>query len=266
MLGAIVGDIVGSIFEWDNKKTTKFPLFSPKCHYTDDTILTIALADAILHNKSYGKTMKEYYKRYPNSSLATNPSYGSRFSKWAESANELPYQSWGNGAAMRISPAAWANHTLPEVLEKAEEYTVITHDHSEGIKGAQATAAAIFLARAGHSKEAIVKQITQLFGYDLTRTCDDIRPAYSFKTSCQETVPEAIAAFLDSTDFESAVRLAVSLGGDSDTLACIAGSIAEAFYGIPQTIALRAFSILDDPLRKTTIEFLEKYKTGDIHE
>jgi ADP-ribosylglycohydrolase len=257
MLGAITGDIVGSVYEFDNIKTTEFSLFCfDSCFFTDDSILTIALADAILHDKDYGQTMRAYYQRYPDAG------YGLNFRLWACTPNAPAYNSWGNGAAMRISPVGYAFNTLEDVLQKAREYTEITHNHPEGIKGALATAAAIFLARTGHSKQQIKDYVVANFGYDLDRSCDDIRPHYFFDVSCQGTVPEAIIAFLDSTDFENALRLAVSLGGDSDTLTCITGGIAQAFYGgVPPEITQKALSFLDEPLRAVTLKFMEKYCT-----
>lgn len=255
MLGAIVGDIVGSRYEFNNFRGTEFPLFDAKqCFFTDDSILTIALADAILHDKNYADTMREYFLRYPDAS------YGTSFYRWAANPFSLAYNSWGNGAAMRISPVGYAFDSLEEVLQKSQHYTEITHNHPEGLKGAAATASAIFLARTGHSKEQIKQYIEANFGYDLSRSCDEIRPTYVFNESCQHTVPEAIIAFLESTDFENAVRLAVSLGGDSDTLACITGGIAQAFYGgVPKEIAEKALSFLDEPLREVTTKFMQKY-------
>ncbi len=255
MLGAITGDIVGSPYEFDNIKTTEFPLFDlQRSFFTDDSVLTIALADAILHNKDYAQTMRAYYQRYPDES------YGASYRSWASNPHSTAYNSWGNGAAMRISPVGYAFDTLENVLQKAREYTEITHNHPEGIKGALATASAIFLARTGHSKQQIKYYVVASFGYDLKRSCDEIRPDYYFNESCQETVPEAIIAFLESTDFENALRLAVSLGGDSDTLTCITGGIAQAFYGrVPTEIAKKALSFLDEPLRAVTLEFMQKY-------
>ena len=257
MLGAITGDIVGSVYEFDNIKTTEFDLFCfDSAFFTDDTILTVALADAILHELDYADTLRNYSRRYPHAS------YGTSFFLWARTPNAPAYDSWGNGAAMRISPVGYAFDNLEEVQQKAREYTEITHNHPEGIKGALATASAIFLARTGHSKQQIRDYITEQFGYDLNRTCDDIRPHYYFNESCQGTVPEAIIALLDSTDFENALRLAVSLGGDSDTLTCITGGIAQAFYGgVPTTIAEKALSLLDEPLRVITVAFMQKYST-----
>jgi ADP-ribosylglycohydrolase len=254
MLGALAGDIIGSIFEWNNINTTHFNLFNPNCFFTDDSVLTVALADSILTGTPYGKNLKKFFHLYPGRG------YGGSFAAWAGSDENEPYNSWGNGAAMRISPVGYAFDMIDEVLRKAKEYTEITHNHPEGIKGAQATASAIYLSRNGKSKKEIREYIADTFGYDLSKNCDEIRPYYSFNESCQGTVPEAITAFLDSTDFESAIRLAVSLGGDSDTLACITGGIAQAFYGgVPKSIAERVLAILDNKLRDVTITFVEQY-------
>jgi ADP-ribosylglycohydrolase len=254
LIGALVGDIVGSIYEFDNIKTTEFPLFMESCFFTDDSVLTVALAESILTGKSYTSLMREYYHRYYDAG------YGERFIEWAESTDPRPYNSFGNGAAMRISPVGWAFNTLEKVLEKAEEYTAITHNHSEGIKGAQAVAAAIFLGRTGASKVEIMDYVAESFGYDFSRTCDEIRPTYEFDESCPGTVPQALTAFFESHDFESAIRLAVSLGGDSDTLACITGSIAEGFYGVvPAGIIEKTYSYLDDKLLRVTTFFADRF-------
>ena len=251
MIGAIAGDIIGSIYEFENSKTTEFPLFQKTCFFTDDSILTIALADTLLNKKNYADVLKEYYWRYPDAG------YGGSFIKWAKASKPEPYNSWGNGAAMRISPVAWAFNAIEEVLEQAVHYTALTHNHPEGIRGAQATAAAIYLARTGSSKDEIKKYVEETFEYDLSKTCDEIRPAYRFDVSCQGTVPPAITAFLESADFEGAIRLAVSLGGDTDTLTCITGSIAEAYYGgVPFDIAVTTLAYLDAPLRDVTLSFL----------
>lgn len=232
MLGAIFGDITGSIYEFNNIKTTDFELYHPSMTFTDDSILTIAVADWLLGGELSKEALvvklKEYVLRYPY----PMGGYGARFNSWANSQRSEPYNSWGNGSAMRVAAVGWVFDTLEETEEVAKRSAEITHNHPEGIKGAQATAAAIFLARKGASKEQIKAYVEEYFGYDLSRTCETIRPGYQFNESCRETVPEAIIAFLDSTDFESAIRLAVSLGGDSDTLACITGGIAEAFYGM----------------------------------
>lgn len=250
MIGAIAGDIIGSVYEWNRIKTKDFLLFSPQCFFTDDSVLTIALADAILTGEDYGKKMKEYYRRYPDAG------YGGRFHSWAQRRDSQPYNSWGNGAAMRISPVGFAFDSLEAVLEKAEAFTAITHNHPEGIKGGQATAAAIYLGRTAKTKQDIKDFIETTFGYNLSRTLDDIRPDYRFSESSQKTVPQAIIAFLESTSFEDAIRNAISLGGDSDTLACITGGIAEAFYGgVPDCIRQNVMDILDDDLRQVTEKF-----------
>lgn len=248
MLGSLTGDIVGSIYEWNNIKTTDFPFFQDHCRFTDDSVLTVALAESILTGESYAALMKRYFHNYPDAG------YGKNFLLWAQSDSACPYNSWGNGAAMRISPAAWAFDSLDEVLRKAAEYSIVTHNHPEGIKGAQATAAAVYLGRTGATKTEIRRLVTETFGYDLSRRCDQIRPDYSFDVSCQGTVPQAVTAFLESTDFESAIRLAISLGGDSDTLAGITGGIAQAYYGgVPEPIASRTLKFLDERDRKSVV-------------
>jgi ADP-ribosylglycohydrolase len=254
MIGAIAGDIIGSIYEHDNLRSKEFELFDPRCVFTDDTVLTVALAEAILTDGDYVALMRDYYRRYPDAG------YGSSFHVWARSERPQPYNSWGNGAAMRISSVGFAFGTLEEVLARATQYTEVTHDHPEGLKGARATAAAVFLARTGASREEIREFTRQQTGYDLSRTLDDIRPGYSFNLSCQGTVPEAIIAFLEATSYEDAIRNAISLGGDSDTLACITGGIADAFYGgVPAVIAAKVFEILDDDLAAVTREFVHRY-------
>ena len=257
MIGAIAGDIVGSIYEWHNVKTKDFPLFSDTCFFTDDSILTVALADSILTGAPYAENLKKYYRWYPEGG------YGGSFRRWARSSSSEPYNSWGNGAAMRISPVGFAYDDLDTVLQKAKEFTEITHNHPEGIKGGQATATAIFLARTGKSKAEIRQFVEDRFQYDLSRHVDEIRPTYDFDESCQGTVPQAIRAFLDSSDFEDAIRTAVSLGGDSDTLTCITGGIAQAFYGsVPDLIQQKVYSILDDRLGGITRQFMQKYGGG----
>ena len=230
-IGAITGDIIGSIYEWDNIKTTEFPLFDNDCFFTDDSVLTLATMDAITNNIPYEIAYHKFATNYPGRG------YGGGFSRWLHS-DLKPYNSYGNGAGMRVSPVGWAFDTSEEVIHQATESAKVTHNHPEGIKGAQATALSVFLARTGKSKDDIRYIIEETFGYNLHRTCDEIRPTYTFNETCQGTVPEAIIAFLDSTDFENAIRLAISLGGDSDTLACITGGIAEAFYGeVPKHIS-----------------------------
>jgi ADP-ribosylglycohydrolase len=254
MLGAIVGDIVGSIYEGRSFKSKRFPLFRTESQFTDDTILTVAVADVLLNGGDYAAAYKRYFCRYPEAG------WGGRFMLWGTSASDAPYGSFGNGSAMRVSPVGFARNTLAEVLAEARRSAEATHNHPEGIKGAQATAAAIFLARTGQDKTTIRDFVAKTFSYDLNRTLDQIRPGYDFDESCQGTVPEAITAFLESRDFEDAIRCAISLGGDSDTLACITGGIAEAFYGgVPTDIADEALARLDEPLRDVTEQFMTKY-------
>lgn len=252
MLGAIFGDIAGSIYEFNNIKTTEFNLLGRGTNYTDDSILTIAVADWLL-NDTLSKdrlayTICQYVKKYPN----PMGSYGTRFIQWVHGDISKPYNSWGNGSAMRVSSVGWAFDTLEETEEVAKITAEITHNHPEGIRGAQAIAAAIFLARTLATKKEIRTYIESTYGYNLSRTCDEIRLTYSFNESCQGTVPQAIIAFLDSVDFESAIRLAVSLGGDSDTLACITGGIAEAFYGMNNNLPESTIASYDH------IDFREK--------
>ena len=259
MLGAITGDVVGSIYEWNNIKHKNFnPLFGLRAFFTDDSILTVALMDAIDRNVSYDTVMRWYCTQHPTAG------YGHLFYHWCKYDTEQAYNSWGNGAAMRTSAVGYAYDTIEEVLEKAEHFASFTHNHPEGIKGAQATSACIFMARKGATKEAIRTYITKQFGYDLNRTIDDIRPTYEFNESCQGTVPEAIVAFLDSTDFEDAIRCAISLGGDSDTLTCITGGIAEAFYGdIPHSIAIQSMHRLTPQMRDVVVKFYDKYRPSE---
>lgn len=254
MIGALAGDIIGSVYEWDNIKTKEFELFSKKCHFTDDSVLTIALADTILTGTPYVDNLKKFYCWYPHRG------YGGNFDEWAQSPSSEPYNSWGNGAAMRISPVGFAYDNLETVLQKAKEFTEITHSHPEGIKGGQATATAIFLARTGKSKAEIKNTIEAWFGYDLSKHVDEIRPTYSFDVSSQGTVPQAIRAFIDSANFEDALRTAVSLGGDTDTLTCITGGIAQAFYkGVPVSIQVKVYGLLDARLGAITKAFMGNY-------
>lgn len=259
MLGAIIGDIVGSIYEFDNTNRMDFPFFSERSTYTDDSIMTVAVAEWLLSDNTHSHdTLEEIMVRYAHEYSFPMGGYGGAFSQWlfrpeglvdymtGKLANgRCPYNSWGNGSAMRASAVGWKFSTLEETERVAELSASITHDHPEGIKGAQATAAAIFLARIGKSKDEIKEYIETRFGYDLGTHTDEIRKVYGWESSCQGTVPPAIRAFLDSTDFESAVRIAVSLGGDSDTLACITGGIAEAYYKfIPDEILKEAIKRL----------------------
>lgn len=240
ILGSCIGDIVGSIFEWNNYKNTNFDICNSRCFMTDDTVMTIAVADALYNNKDLTGTLRLYGNRFPDSG------YGGGFRRWLKDPTPKPYNSYGNGSAMRVSAAGVLGDTLSEVLKLARQSAEITHNHPEGIKGAEATAAAIYLARTGSSKEEIKEFVVTNYHYHLDTTCDEIRPVYQFNETCQGTVPPAIVAFMESTDFESAIRLAVSLGGDTDTLTCITGGIAAAFYNeIPDEIA--QFSISKMP-------------------
>ena len=232
MLGAIAGDIIGSPFEFSPIKSTHFPLFSADSTFTDDTVLTIAVADAAMHDLNPVDTLKDYFSRYPERG------YGGSFARWARSERSKPYNSWGNGSAMRTSSIGWLFNSKAEVLHRAKAYAEITHNHSEGIRGAQATALAILMARQRATKAQIQREISAWFHYNLDKPVDAIRETYIFDVSCQGSVPQSIICFLESDSYDQAVRLAVSLGGDADTMACIAGGIAEAFYGfIPEYIA-----------------------------
>ena len=250
MIGAIAGDIIGSVYEFDNIKTADFELFQEASTYTDDTVLTVAIASSILTNTPYEVSLRAFGRAFP---LA---GYGGSFINWLWADDTGPYNSWGNGSAMRVSPVAFAFDSEREVLREAENTAKVTHNHPEGIKGAQATALAVFMARKGESKETIKKQIIRRFGYDLDRKLDEIRPHYRFDVSCQGTVPEAVIAFLESNDFVDAIRKAISIGGDSDTLACITGAIAQAYYkNIPLEIATEACKRLHPELLKVVDQF-----------
>ena len=251
MIGAVAGDIVGSVYEFDNLKPEyDFPLFSEESIFTDDTVLTVALADSILNKIDYKIKVREYVKLYPYCS------YGGSFIRWAAGSSDKPYNSWGNGSAMRVSPVGWANNDIDTVLKAAKESAEITHNHPEGIKGAQAAALAIFLSREGFTKSEIKKEIETRFGYNLDLDLEDLRENYRFNESCQDTVPQAIYTFLVSDSFEDSIRKAIYIGGDSDTLACINGSIAEAFYkGIPKEIETLVKEKLDQRLLKVVEEF-----------
>jgi len=255
MIGCIIGDVVGSVYEFNGTKSKDFPLFHPDGNYTDDSVLTIATARAILDGKPYEQMYKEYGLKYP----CPMGSYGSGFKKWLYASDMKPYQSYGNGSAMRVGPIGYAFEDCNTVLEEAKKSAEVTHNHPEGIKGAQATAMAIYMARRRATKEDMRNTLGTRFSYDLSRTCNDIRPFYRFDVTCQGTVPEAIIAFLDSTSFEDAIRLAVSLGGDADTLACITGGIAQAYYGIPKDIVEMGLSKVPEDLMRTVREFNEKY-------
>ena len=259
MIGAILGDMIGAPYEFDRgNKTKDFPLFSRKSHFTDDSVMTVAVAEALI--SSYGKSddeikaalvesMQKWGHRYPNAG------YGGMFRYWLTTKDPQPYGSYGNGSAMRVASAGWLYDDIETTRHIAKLTAEVTHNHPEGIKGAEATASAIFLARNGSSKDGIREYIVKEFGYDLSRTCDEIRPTYHHVESCQETVPEAITAFLEGNDFEDVIRNAVSLGGDCDTLTCIAGGIAEAFYGVPDEISTEGYKRLSTDMREVLGRF-----------
>lgn len=250
MIGAIIGDIAGSIYEFNNIKTEDFPLIGENCFFTDDTVMTIAVAEALQNgNRNEKKTetcmvksIKKYGKLYPNAG------YGGRFSAWLQNPEPKPYNSYGNGSAMRVSPVAWYFHSLEKVEKFAEISARVTHDHPEGIRGAQAVAAAIFMARNGRSKEYIKRYMELKYHYEFSTTLDEIRPDYHFDETCQGTVPVALEVFFEAESFEDTLRKAISMGGDSDTLAAIACSVAEAFYPVPEEIQKLALSHLDKKL------------------
>lgn len=263
MIGAIYGDVCGSVFEFSNIKTKSFELFSEKSFFTDDTIMTVAVADSLLEfDKSSSTDVKEfksilidkmhiYGKKYPNGG------YGGRFLKWLLTESRVPYFSYGNGSAMRVSPIAWYAKSLDDALILARASAEVTHNHPEGIKGAEAISGAIFLARKGGSMVEIKKFVSNYYKIDFT--LDSIRDTYRFNETCQETVPQALQAFFESTSFEDSVRNAISIGGDSDTLAAICGSVAEAYYGITEDEKSRTVKYLDGYLLGRVTEFCEKY-------
>lgn len=267
MLGAIIGDIVGSIYEFDNIKSKEFNLFDERMAVTDDSILTIATADWLLHGGDACRYYADYARKYPN----PMGGYGASFNVWAVKAARTgvakPYNSCGNGSAMRVSPVAWVCNTREEVLEKAKQSAECTHNHPEGIKGAQATALGIFMAVHGDSKQKIKEVIENDFGYDLSMPVDEIRMRYSWDGIdgkgnggiCQDSVPQAITCAIEAQDFEDAIRNAVSIGGDSDTIACIAGSLAEAIYGIPKNIYDKGLTYLPERLKSIVKAFEGKY-------
>ncbi|MBQ1407371.1 MAG: ADP-ribosylglycohydrolase family protein [Eubacterium sp.] len=270
MLGAILGDIVGSVYEFNNTNDYDFKLLGRWSRPTDDSYMTLAVAKALMDTwgmdddavrEAVVEDMQDIGRRYPYAG------YGGRFTGWLVSRDPKPYGSFGNGSGMRVSPVGWMYGTLDETLHAAALTAEVTHDHPEGIKGAQAVAAAVFLARAGADKAAIKDYITKTFDYDLSRTLDEIRPTYSFYAICQKSVPESIIAFLEGNDYEDVIRKAVSLGGDSDTIACMAGAIAEAYFGMPEALKIEARSRLDRPMRDISDrfeEFLSKHKVQAI--
>jgi type I restriction enzyme M protein len=266
MIGAIVGDIVGSRFEWHNRKSKRFTFLKGAgesrhpCRFTDDSVMTLAVADAIMKWREAGggsydalsaeavTSMQEFGRRYPRAG------YGGAFRRWLGSAHPEPYNSWGNGAAMRVSACGWAGRTLEEVKAMSRAVTEVTHNHPEGVKGAEATAVATFLARTGKSMDEIKEVVVRNY-YPLDFTLDEIRPGYEFDVSCQGSVPQALEAFFESTSFEDAIRNAISIGGDSDTLGAICGAVAGAYYGVPNDIREKAETFLDGHLLKTLNDF-----------
>lgn len=254
LMGAICGDIIGSSYEYWRARTKNYNFnpFPPSARFTDDTVMSIAVADWIMHGGDLAKVMQKWGRKYPNAG------FGGMFRQWLTEEDPKPYNSFGNGSAMRVSAVGCAFYTLDETLQKAKESAEVTHNHPEGIKGAQATASAIFLATIGRTKEEIKEYISETFGYDLNRTCDGIRPKYEFDVTCQGSVPESIICFLESKDYEDCVRLAVSMGGDADTMGAIAGSIAAAYYGeIPETILEKCWSKLPEDIKGIIENFIQ---------
>ncbi len=261
MYGAILGDIIGSRFEFDRgDKSKEFELFGPGCDFTDDTVMTVAVAKALMEaekdadtaemEKAVTRSMQDWGHRYPGAG------YGCRFMAWlAAGENAKPYGSYGNGSAMRVSAAGWLYDSLERTREVARATANVSHNHPEGIKGAEATASIIYLARTGSTKEEIRQYIVDEFGYDLSRTCDEIRPGYYHVEDCQRTVPEAITAFLEGESFEDVIRNAISLGGDTDTLGAIAGAMAEALYGVPDELKEKANKYLTEEILSVIDEF-----------
>ena len=267
MIGAILGDIIGSPYEFDRgNKSKEFPLFSHNSTYTDDTVMTLAACQAFLDVQPsdsdekilqiLASRMRQFGKMYPNAG------YGGMFRQWLSNPQRKAYNSFGNGSAMRVSSVAWLYNDIDAVRHAARLSAEVTHNHPEGIKGAEATASAIFLARRGHSKAEIKEYIEREFGYDLNRTCDEIRPGYFHTETCMKTIPEAITAFLEGDSFEDVIRTAVSLGGDCDTLTAIAGSIAEGFYGVPAELKEECYKRLPEHLLKVLKAFEEVYCGG----
>ena len=261
MIGSIIGDIVGSVYEFtpNNIKTKQFEFFNPNGSYTDDSILTFATADWLLH----GGEVANYYSKYGEKYPWPMGGYGGGFRLWLvrsiRQQDYRPYNSCGNGSAMRVGPVGWAFDTIEEILAKAKESAECTHNHPEGIKGAQATALAIMMARHGCDKNEIRSEIEKRFEYDLQFTCEQIRPTYTWGGTCQDSVPQAIVAFLDGEDYEDSIRNAISIGGDSDTISCITGSIAEAYFGVPADLRNSAMNYLPEEFQSIISEFENKF-------
>ena len=254
MLGAVIGDIVGSVYEFSNHRSKTFnPFFHEKAFFTDDTVCTMAVADALMHDRNPAEALKDWGRRYWD-----NGGWGQRFALWLAGDEMASYGSYGNGAAMRVAPVGLLAGSVAEVTALSRRVTAVTHDHPEGLKGAEATALAIFLARNRITPSHIKVAVTERFGYDLTRTVDEIRPNYRFNETCQETVPEALVCALNAADFEDAIRNAISIGGDSDTVAAIAGGVAEALFGIPDEIADQAWARLPYEMREVLTDLYRK--------
>ena len=255
MMGALVGDIVGSVYEFQSTDSMDFGLFTPWTKFTDDSVMTLAVAKWLMEDESHSLQGLVYYmqelgQKYPHSG------YGARFGVWLEEEYPQPYNSWGNGSGMRVSPVGMYAKTLDEALALAAVSAAVTHNHPEGVKGAQAIAASVFLCKEGKSKQEIKEYVERVFDYDLSRKVADIRKNYSFDVSCQGSVPESIIAFLEGNDFEEVIRLAISMGGDADTMACMAGAIAAYMHPIPEWITEKCDAILTDDLRTIKDDFL----------
>ena len=256
MLGALVGDIVGSVYEFQNTKSTDFELFTPNSTFTDDSVMTLAVAkwlleDCVHTTRHLIRCMQELGDRYPNAG------YGGNFGWWLRQSNPAPYNSWGNGSGMRVSPVGLYAKTLDEALALSALTASVSHNHAEGVKGAQAIATSVFLCKEGKTKQEIKEYVEQNFGYNLNRTIAEIRPTYRFDVSCQGSVPEAIIAFLEGNSFEEVIRLAISIGGDSDTIGAMAGAIAACMYPIPDYMTEKCDSLLTEDLREIKDQFLE---------
>jgi ADP-ribosyl-[dinitrogen reductase] hydrolase len=256
MIGAVAGDIIGSIYEWDNHRSKDFPLFKDECFFTDDTVCTVALADCLMSGGDSTKYLQDYCRKFPNRG------YGGMFNQWIDYKNPAPYNSYGNGAAMRISPVAFALNDWEQIEKKTIEFTEVTHNHPLGIAGALATSEAIFKAKTATDKSFLVDILTKYYPtFDMTETVDSLRKHYQFNETCQGTVPQALICVIYSTDFEDAIRNAISIGGDSDTLACIVGGIAEAYYkGVPNNIQAQVFNRLPPSFVEVITKFKETYK------
>ena len=256
MLGALVGDIIGSVYEFQNTKSTDFELFTPNSTFTDDSVMTLAVAKWLMEDEVHStahliRCMQELGDRYPNAG------YGGNFGWWLRQSNPAPYNSWGNGSGMRVSPVGLYAKTLDEALALSALTASVSHNHAEGVKGAQAVATSVFLCKEGKTKQEIKEYVEQNFGYNLNRTIAEIRPNYNFDVSCQGSVPEAIIAFLEGNSFEEVIRLAISLGGDSDTIGAMAGAIAACMYPIPDYMTEKCDSLLTEDLREIKDQFLE---------